>query len=126
MPNRNHRELRAKLEARPDHKQLQEEASRQLDREDAAYFHTLGEVRRARALTQVELARKLGLAQASVSKVEGQADLYLSTLRRYIEAMGGYLELRAVFPDAEVIMDFDDLEHIDRDNPEASDLRHAL
>jgi len=77
-------------------------------------------------LTQVELARKLGLAQATVSKVEGQADLYLSTLRRYIEAMGGYLELRAVFPDAEVILDFDDLEHIDRDNPEVPDLKQAL
>jgi len=125
MPNRNYRELRSKLEARPDHEQLQAEASRQLAREDEAYFRTLGEVRRARTLTQVELARKLGLAQATVSKVEGQADLYLSTLRRYIEAMGGHLELRAVFPDAEVIMDFDDLEHIDRDNPEPG-LRQAL
>jgi len=126
MPNRNYRELRGTLQARPDHGQLQAEASRQLAREDAAYFRTLGEVRRARALTQAELARKLGLAQASVSKVEGQADLYLSTLRRYIEAMGGYLELRAVFPEAEVIMEFDHLEHIDRDNPEAPDLRQAL
>lgn len=51
------------------------------------------------------------MPQNAVSKVEHRTDAYLSTLRSYIEAMNGRLELRAVSPDAEVvIMHFDDID----------------
>lgn len=56
-------------------------------------------IRAARELTQQQLASTLEIAQSEVSKIEHRTDLYLSTLRRFIEAMGGRLELRAVFPD---------------------------
>jgi len=51
----------------------------------------LSDIREAVGRTQVELAAQLKLGQASVSKIEGAADMYLSTLRRYIEALGGEL-----------------------------------
>ena len=62
----------------------------------------LGELRAHRRLTQLELAALLDVTQANVSRIEHEDDLYLSTLRNYIEAMGGRLELRAVFPGASV------------------------
>jgi len=51
------------------------------------------------ALTQAELAESLDVAQGSVSKVENQADMYLSTLRKYVHALGGELRLTVEFPD---------------------------
>ncbi len=57
-------------------------------------------VRKARELTQVELAEKLGISQASVAGIERRTDLQLSTLAKYIRALGGELEIRAVFPEA--------------------------
>lgn len=54
-------------------------------------------MRRARALTQTQLARALDVSQAQVSRIESQADLYLSTLESYLGAMGGHLELVGVF-----------------------------
>jgi len=62
----------------------------------------LGELRRARQLTQETLAETLGMSQSEVSKVERRTDLYVSTLRRYIEAMGGELQIFARFPNGEV------------------------
>ncbi len=62
----------------------------------------LHELREARRLTQEQLGDQLGVAQAEVSKLERRADMYVSTLRRYIAAMGGRLEMRAIFPDGEV------------------------
>ena len=60
---------------------------------------TLRELRRARKLTQVKIARKLGITQDSVSRLEKRSDLLLSTLRNTVEAMGGHLSLVAEFPD---------------------------
>ncbi len=60
---------------------------------------TLRELRDARRRSQVEIAHKLGIKQAAVSKLERRADMYLSTLRRLVEAMGGSLEIIARFPD---------------------------
>ena len=60
---------------------------------------SLNELRSARAITQEHLASVLGIRQASVSKMEKRADMYVSTLRHFIRAMGGELEVRAVFPD---------------------------
>ena len=60
---------------------------------------TLRELRQARKLTQVKMARKLGVTQDSVSRLEKRSDLLLSTLRNTVEAMGGKLSLIAEFPD---------------------------
>lgn len=70
----------------------------------------LAEMRRARDLSQQMLAAAMGVAQSEVSKIEHRTDVYLSTLRSYIEAMGGELEIIARFPDGEVrVTQFEDL-----------------
>ncbi len=63
---------------------------------------TLAELRRALDFTQQQIAASLDTNQSGVSRIEHQTDLFISTLRSYIEAMGGKLELRAIFPDGEV------------------------
>ena len=60
---------------------------------------TLRELRKARKLTQVRLAKTLKINQDSVSRLEKRSDLLLSTLRKTVEAMGGTLSLVAEFPD---------------------------
>jgi transcriptional regulator with XRE-family HTH domain len=60
---------------------------------------TLRELRHARKLTQVKMAKTLGVTQDSVSRLERRSDLLLSTLRKTVEAMGGNLSLVAEFPD---------------------------
>ena len=60
---------------------------------------TLRELRKARKLTQVSVARELGISQDAVSRLEQRSDVLLSTLRRTVEAMGGTLSLIARFPD---------------------------
>ncbi len=65
--------------------------------------HSLRELRKARTLTQEQLVESLNMAQGDISKLERRADVYVSTLRRYIEAMGGELDLVARFPDGETI-----------------------
>lgn len=64
---------------------------------------TLQQMRKARALTQKKLAKKLGVGQVAVSKLESRSDLLLSTLRTYIEAMGGTLDLIVRFPDRQPV-----------------------
>jgi DNA-binding Xre family transcriptional regulator len=59
----------------------------------------LAELRQTRHVTQVQLAERLGISQGNVSRLEGRGDVYLSTLRNYIEALGGHLEIAAVFDD---------------------------
>jgi DNA-binding XRE family transcriptional regulator len=65
----------------------------------------LAEVRKAQQMTQVRLAEILHVNQGAVSKLEQRSDMYLSTLRSYIEAMGGHLDIRAVFPNGEVVLE---------------------
>jgi len=60
---------------------------------------TLRELRHARKLTQVRVAKTLGITQDSVSRLEKRSDLLLSTLRKTVKAMGGKLSLVAEFPD---------------------------
>jgi len=68
-------------------------------------------MREARQLTQTQLAEVLHVSQGAVSKVERRADMYISTLRSYVRAMGGDMQIRAVFPDGEVIINqFSDLD----------------
>ena len=62
----------------------------------------LHELRRARALTQRDLARTLKVNQPAVAKLEQRADVYVSSLRSYIEAVGGKLKIIAEFPEGEV------------------------
>ncbi len=70
----------------------------------------LHELRRARKLSQEALAQELGQRQSGISKIEKRTNMYVSTLRRYIEAMGGHLEIVARFPEGEVLINqFEDL-----------------
>jgi transcriptional regulator with XRE-family HTH domain len=62
----------------------------------------LDELREARKLTQQDLAQVLRVNQAAVSKLENRVDMYVSTLRRFVEAMGGQLIISAHFPDGDV------------------------
>lgn len=57
----------------------------------------LAEIRKAIGLTQAELAERIEQNQGSVSKIENAADMYLTTLRKYVEALGGELHLTAKF-----------------------------
>ena len=97
----------------------------------------LQELRQARNLTQEQLAESLSVKQAAVSKLEKRTDMYVSTLRNFIKAMGGDLEIIAKFPDGAVqinqFMDIggttDILLHkatciLENVNPE--DIEHAL
>ena len=65
----------------------------------------LAELRKARLMTQNRLAELLQINQGAISKMEKRSDMYLSTLRSYVEAMGGHLEIRAIFPNGEVVLE---------------------
>jgi transcriptional regulator with XRE-family HTH domain len=89
---RNFKELQAKMDpaSREDNKQrVREELQRM----------ALDDLRNAQHLTQADIAEMLDVPQSSVSRIERRADMYLSTLRDYIHAVGGELRIQAVFPD---------------------------
>ena len=65
---------------------------------------SLQELRQAHKLTQKRMAQVLGIGQDSVSRLEQRSDLLISTLRNYVEAMGGTLSLVAEFPDTEPVI----------------------
>jgi len=65
---------------------------------------TLQQLRQARAMTQVKMARSLGVAQKQISEIEKRTDMHISTLRRSVEALGGKLSLVAEFPDRPPVM----------------------
>ena len=70
----------------------------------------LDALRDARQLNQVQMAQLLKISQGAVSKVERRTDMFVSTLRNYVRAIGGDLQIRAVFPDGDVLIDqFTDL-----------------
>jgi DNA-binding XRE family transcriptional regulator len=88
-------------------KRLPASRRRKIDKRAAALIAdemTLQELRRARAMTQVRLAKSLGVAQKQVSEIEKRTDMHISTLRRSIEAMGGKLSLIAEFPDRKAVV----------------------
>jgi len=72
----------------------------QLIAEELALRH----LRKARELTQERMAQLLGIGQDSVSRIESRSDLLLSTLRSYVEAMGGSLKLVVEFPDSVAVL----------------------
>jgi len=88
-------ELRAKMspEARAEARRLADQDLKEMP---------LHELRTARHLTQQQLAKTLDMTQAAVSQLEQRTDVYLSTLENFVEAMGGRLEMYAVFPDGKV------------------------
>ena len=90
---------RRKIDELPADEQaeIRRKANEGLSNQIETHERSLAEVRRARAMTQVQLGKVLGVSQAQVSRIENQADLYLSTLVSYINAMGGSLELVARF-----------------------------
>jgi DNA-binding Xre family transcriptional regulator len=92
---KNFRELQAKMS--PERRARSEAKAKRMIEEMA-----LDELRVARELTQEQLARALKIKQAAVSKMERRTDMYLSTLQGVIRAMGGELEIRAIFPDSTV------------------------
>jgi transcriptional regulator with XRE-family HTH domain len=65
----------------------------------------LNELREAREITQVHLAKLLKVKQAAVSKMERRTDMYVSTLHHIIKAMGGELKITANFPDGSIEID---------------------
>src|SRR5271155_6006096 len=92
---KNFKELREKMS--PD--------SRERSRVLAAKYRAempLDELREAREMTQVLLARILKVNQAAVSKMERRADMYVSTLQDFVKAMGGELKITARFPEGTV------------------------
>jgi transcriptional regulator with XRE-family HTH domain len=118
MSSAKFKQRRAELLANPEHARRVDEAIRRVEEQHAAYERTLSEIRRARTLTQTQLAKALHVSQAQVSRIENQTDLYLSTLESYLEAMGGRLELVAVFDDERVPIALSSLTDPDRDAPD--------
>jgi len=78
---------------------LQEVGAPQIAQVRARKEIRLGEMRRLRKLTQARLSKKLGIGQEGVSRIEKRTDLYVSTLRRYVDGVGGKLSLVVEFPD---------------------------
>jgi len=77
---------------------------------EASQEMALQEVRQALELTQQQLADTLKMNQAAVSKLEHQSDMYISTLRKFLAAMGGSLRIVATFPEGEIVINqFEDL-----------------
>ena len=100
---RNFKELQAKMD--PERR-----ASVESRVQEALKSMPLEGLRDARQLTQVQLAQVLRVSQGAVSKVERRTDMYISTLRSYVRAIGGDLQIRAVFPEGDVLIDqFEDL-----------------
>jgi transcriptional regulator with XRE-family HTH domain len=94
---RNFKELQTKMDpaSRADNAQrVREELQRM----------ALEELRSAKQLTQSDMAEMLDVPQSSISRIEQRADMYLSTLRNYIHAVGGELRIQAVFPDGGTVV----------------------
>lgn len=80
----------------PSHQKFRDVAAAAA-RERAGEDHSLASLRREQDITQEQLADKLGITQASLSALESRADPLVSSLAAYIDALGGELELVAVF-----------------------------
>lgn len=88
-----------RLAQRPDLADDVARVRRDMEEADRAYAMGLAALRQAADLTQVELARKLGVSQAAVSRIEQPHDLLLSTLNAYLQAVGGHARVIVQFAD---------------------------
>jgi DNA-binding XRE family transcriptional regulator len=84
--------LSAPIDADPERRARVERISREYDA-----ILALADLRESLGVTQTELAKLLEVSQPNISKLERKEDVYLSTLENYITALGGRLELKAVF-----------------------------
>ncbi|HMS24898.1 MAG TPA: XRE family transcriptional regulator [Acidimicrobiia bacterium] len=103
MATRNFKELSDPIMKNPKRRASIERHRRESLAELVAY--QLAELRKLRELTQHEVAQALGVTQPNVSFVENGTDVMLSTLRNYIEALGGILEVNAVFDGERIPLD---------------------
>jgi transcriptional regulator with XRE-family HTH domain len=104
MPTRKFRELIRSMPA-----ERQQRIAKRVKETLAAM--PLDEIRKARQLTQAKLAETLGVNQGEISKIEHRTDIYISTLAGYVKALGGKLEIRAIFRDREMrISQFEELQ----------------
>lgn len=69
-----------------------------------AEYLTIQDLRKAREMTQTRLAEILGKNQVTIAQMEKRSDMLLSTLRSYVEAMGGHLDIVVQFPDREPVV----------------------
>lgn len=88
-----------RLAQRPDLAEGVAQVRREMDEADRTYAMGLAALRQAAELTQVELARRMGVTQAAVSRMEQPHDLLLSTLNAYLEAVGGHATVIVRFAD---------------------------
>lgn len=103
MPSRNFRQL---LEVMPPARRRKIEERF----EERLAAMPLDELRKARALTQVQLGEALGVHQSEIPTIEYRSDICITTLADYIEALGGRLEIRAVFPGRQILIShFDEM-----------------
>ncbi len=95
-----HKNFRALTAAMtPEGRARVERKKTELRKEMALY-----ELREARRLTQAALGETLHVDQSAIAKMEKRADMYVSNLRRFVEAMGGELRVVAHFPDGDVVI----------------------
>jgi DNA-binding XRE family transcriptional regulator len=109
---RNYKELQARMDpasVTDNRRRVREELQRM----------ALEELRIAKQATQSDMAELLAVPQSSISRIERRADMYLSTLRNYVHAMGGVLQIQAVFPDGGTVIinrfgDYEDRQYVVR------------
>jgi DNA-binding XRE family transcriptional regulator len=94
---RNYKELQAKMD--PASRAANQHRVRQ-----ELHRMALEELRNAKQATQTDMAELLDVPQSSICRIEQRADMYLSTLRNYIQAMGGVLQVQAIFPDGGTVI----------------------
>jgi predicted transcriptional regulator len=95
-------DIKQKKPPTPESRRLLAEARMEVARELA-----LADLRRQRGLRQEDVADRLGVHQSNISRLEQSDDPFISTLERYVKALGGRLELRAVFDDEAVVLSGD-------------------
>jgi predicted XRE-type DNA-binding protein len=92
-------EISAKLRADPERRARIEQ------REQAILAElTIAQLREARGVTQGKIAERMNVTQSNVSHFERNPNIFLRSLADYVEALGGRLEVRAIFPEQEVIL----------------------
>jgi DNA-binding XRE family transcriptional regulator len=97
MKTRPFAEIAAEALADPVRRARIEERKRAIDA-----VLSLAELRNGRGISQRSMAGTLGVSQANVSRIEHEEDIYLSTLRKYVAALGGEVEITVIFPDEKV------------------------